>query len=150
MTDAALPPDVTYPADGFALFPDRSVVALRINGELKDLATAIHETDAVEPVSIESPDGLAILRHSAAHVLAQAVQRIHPQANLGIGPPITDGFYYDFGVQHPFTPEDLKSIDKEMQRIIREGQRFVRRVVSDQEARAELAAEPFKLELIGL
>ena len=150
MTDAALPPDVTYPADGFALFPDRSVVALRVNGELKDLATAIHETDAVEPVSIESPDGLAILRHSAAHVLAQAVQRIHPQANLGIGPPITDGFYYDFGVQHPFTPEDLKAIDKEMQRIIREGQRFVRRVVSDEEARAELAAEPFKLELIGL
>ncbi len=150
MTDAALPPDVTYPADGFALFPDRSVVALRVNGELKDLATAIHETDAVEPVSIESPDGLAILRHSAAHVLAQAVQRIHPQANLGIGPPITDGFYYDFGVQHPFTPEDLKAIDKEMQRIVREGQRFVRRVVSDEEARAELAAEPFKLELIGL
>ncbi|HEX5729160.1 threonine--tRNA ligase [Microbacterium sp.] len=150
MTDAALPPDVTYPADGFALFPDRSVVALRVHGELKDLATTIQETDVVEPVSIDSPDGLAILRHSAAHVLAQAVQRIHPQANLGIGPPITDGFYYDFGVQHPFTPDDLKAIDKEMQRIIREGQRFVRRVVSDEEARAELAAEPFKLELIGL
>jgi threonyl-tRNA synthetase len=141
---------VTYPADGFALFPDRSVVALRVNGELKDLATSVAETDAVEPVTIESPDGLAILRHSAAHVLAQAVQRINPQANLGIGPPITDGFYYDFGVQQPFTPEDIKAIDKEMQRIVREGQRFVRRVVSDEEARAELAAEPFKLELIGL
>ena len=145
MTDA-----VPYPADGFALFPDRSVVALRVNGELKDLATVVTETDAVEPVTIGSPDGLAILRHSSAHVLAQAVQRINPQANLGIGPPITDGFYYDFGVEHPFTPDDLKAIDKEMQRIVREGQRFVRRVVTDDEARAELAAEPFKLELIGL
>jgi len=141
---------VPYPADGFALFPDRSVVALRVNGELKDLATVVEETDAVEPVTIDSPDGLAILRHSAAHVLAQAVQRINPQANLGIGPPITDGFYYDFGVEHPFTPEDLKAIDKEMARIIREGQRFVRRVVSDEEARVELVDEPFKLELIGL
>jgi len=121
-----------------------------VNGELKDLATVVTETDAVEPVTIGSPDGLAILRHSSAHVLAQAVQRINPQANLGIGPPITDGFYYDFGVEHPFTPDDLKAIDKEMQRIVREGQRFVRRVVTDDEARAELAAEPFKLELIGL
>jgi threonyl-tRNA synthetase len=141
---------VSYPADGFALFPDRSVVALRVNGDLKDLATTVQETDAVEPVTIDSPDGLDILRHSTAHVLAQAVQRINPQANLGIGPPITDGFYYDFGVEHPFTPEDVKAIEKEMQRIVREGQRFVRRVVTDEEARAELAAEPFKLELIGL
>jgi threonyl-tRNA synthetase len=142
--------DVSYPADGFALFPDRSVVALRVNGELKDLAARVEETDVVEPVTIDSPDGLNILRHSAAHVLAQAVQRINPQANLGIGPPITDGFYYDFGVDQPFTPEDVKAIDKEMQRIIREGQRFVRRVVSDDEARVELVGEPFKLELIGL
>ncbi|WP_461475966.1 threonine--tRNA ligase [Microbacterium sp. HJ5] len=142
--------DVSYPADGFALFPDRSVVALRVNGELRDLATRVEDTDEVEPVTIDSPDGLNILRHSAAHVLAQAVQRINPQANLGIGPPITDGFYYDFGVEHPFTPEDVKAIDKEMQRIIREGQRFVRRVVTDEEARVELVDEPFKLELIGL
>lgn len=142
--------DVSYPADGFALFPDRSVVALRVNGELRDLATRVEESDEVEPVTIDSPDGLNILRHSAAHVLAQAVQRINPQANLGIGPPITDGFYYDFGVEHPFTPEDVKAIDKEMQRIIREGQRFVRRVVTDEEARVELVDEPFKLELIGL
>ncbi|MCW3494546.1 threonine--tRNA ligase [Microbacterium sp. SSM24] len=150
MTDDVLPPAVPFPADGFALFPDRSVVALRVNGELKDLATVVQETDAVEPITFDSPDGLAILRHSTAHVLAQAVQRINPQANLGIGPPITDGFYYDFGVEHPFTPEDVKAIDKEMQRIVREGQRFVRRVVTDEEARAELVDEPFKLELIGL
>lgn len=145
MTDA-----VSYPADGFALFPDRSVVALRVNGELKDLATVVEQADAVEPVTIDSPDGLAILRHSTAHVLAQAVQRIHPQANLGIGPPVTDGFYYDFGVEHPFTPEDIKAIDKEMQRIVRESQRFVRRVVTEEEARVELVDEPFKLELIDL
>ncbi len=143
-------PENARPNDGFALFTDRNVVAMRVNGDLKDLATTVTDTDEVEPVTIDSPDGLNILRHSAAHVLAQAVQRIHPQANLGIGPPITDGFYYDFGVEQPFTPEDLKAITKEMQRIVREGQRFVRRVVTDDEARAELADEPFKLELIGL
>ena len=150
MTDLASPSDVSFPADGFTLFPDRSVVALRVNGELKDLATVVGESDAVEPVAIDSADGLSILRHSTAHVLAQAVQRINPQANLGIGPPIENGFYYDFGVAEPFTPEDLKAIKKEMERIVREGQRFVRRVVTAEEARVELAAEPFKLELIDL
>jgi threonyl-tRNA synthetase len=150
LTDVDIPSDVSYPADGFALFPDRSVIALRVNGELKDLASVVTETDAVEPVTVDSPDGLSILRHSTAHVLAQAVQRVRPQANLGIGPPITDGFYYDFGVEEPFTPEDLKAIKKEMERIVREGQRFVRRVVTEDEARAEMADEPFKLELIGL
>ncbi|MFB3979520.1 threonine--tRNA ligase [Microbacterium proteolyticum] len=150
MTDAALPSEQTYPADGFALFPDRSVVALRVNGELKDLATTVTADDEVEPVTIDSADGLSILRHSTAHVLAQAVQRVKPQANLGIGPPVTDGFYYDFQVDDPFTPEDLKVIKKEMERIVRENQRFVRRVVTDDEARAELVDEPFKLELIGL
>ncbi|NEN06327.1 threonine--tRNA ligase [Diaminobutyricibacter tongyongensis] len=137
-------------ADGFELFTDRSVVAMRVNGQLKDLATQVTTTDTVEPVTIDSPDGLNILRHSAAHVLAQAVQSINPEAKLGIGPPITDGFYYDFDVAEPFTPDDLKVLDKEMSRIIRAGQRFVRRVVTDEEARAELAGEPYKLELIGL
>ncbi|WP_082487591.1 threonine--tRNA ligase [Leifsonia sp. Root112D2] len=137
-------------ADGFELFTDRSVVAMRVNGELKDLATQVTTDDTVEAVSIDSPDGLNILRHSAAHVLAQAVQSINPDAKLGIGPPITDGFYYDFDVAETFTPEDLKALDKAMDRIIRQGQRFVRRVVTDEEARAELANEPYKLELIGL
>jgi threonyl-tRNA synthetase len=150
VTDVETPSVVPLPADGFSLYPDRSVVALRVNGELKDLATVVEVTDAVEPVTIDSPDGLAILRHSTAHVLAQAVQRINPQANLGIGPPITDGFYYDFGIAEPFSTDDLKAIEKEMQRIVREGQRFVRRVVTDDEARVELVDEPFKLELIGL
>src|SRR5690554_3001441 len=135
---------------GFDLFTDRSVVAIRVNGELRDLATTVTETDAVEPVTIDSPDGLDILRHSAAHVAAQAVQSINPEAKLGIGPPITDGFYYDFDVEVPFTPEDLKEVEKAMQRIIKQGQRFQRRVVTEEEARAELAAEPYKLELIGL
>lgn len=143
-------PEDAQPKDGFALFSDRSVVAMRVGGVLKDLAATVTDADEVEPVTIDSPEGLDILRHSTAHVLAQAVQRINPQANLGIGPPVTDGFYYDFGVDEPFTPDDLKAITKEMQRIVREGQRFVRRVVTDEEARAELADEPFKLELIGL
>ncbi len=123
---------------------------MRVNGELRDLAAAVETTDTVEPVSIDSPDGLSILRHSAAHVLAQAVQSINPAAKLGIGPPITDGFYYDFDVAEPFTPENLKAIEKAMDRLIRQGQRFTRRVVTEDEARAELADEPYKLELIGL
>ncbi|WP_241992369.1 threonine--tRNA ligase [Cryobacterium lactosi] len=123
---------------------------MRVNGELRDLATTVTETDDVTPVTIDSPDGLNILRHSAAHVLAQAVQTVNPAARLGIGPPVTDGFYYDFDVAEPFTPEDIKSLEKAMDRIIRQGQRFVRRVVTDDEARAELAAEPYKLELIGI
>ena len=135
---------------GFDLFPDRSVVALRVNGELKDKATTVTDSDTVEAVTIDSPDGLNILRHSATHVMAQAVQAINPDAKLGIGPPITDGFYYDFDVATPFTLDDLKAIEKEMERIIKSGQRFMRRVVTDEEARAELANEPYKLELIGL
>ncbi|MFT4029359.1 MAG: threonine--tRNA ligase [Protaetiibacter sp.] len=135
---------------GFDLFPDRSVIAIRVNGVLKDKATTVTETDGVEAVEIGSPDGLNILRHSTAHVMAQAVQRINPEARLGIGPPVTDGFYYDFDVEEHFSPDDLAAISKEMDRIIRSGQRFVRRVVTDEEARAELAEEPYKLELIGL
>ncbi|WP_336651633.1 MULTISPECIES: threonine--tRNA ligase [unclassified Leucobacter] len=123
---------------------------MRVNGELKDLATTVSETDTVEPVAIDSGDGLNILRHSTAHVLAQAVQRINPETKLGIGPPITDGFYYDFDPAEPFTPEDLKAISAEMQKIVKQGQRFVRRVVTEAEAREELANEPYKLELIGL
>jgi len=137
-------------ADGFELFTDRSVVAMRVNGELKDLATTVSSSDVVEPVTIDSPDGLDILRHSTAHVLAQAVQSVNPEARLGIGPPITDGFYYDFDVPAAFTPDDLESLEKAMERIVKQGQRFVRRVVSEEEARTELASEPYKLELIGL
>ena len=123
---------------------------MRVNGELRDLAATVTEKDTVEPVEISSADGLNILRHSAAHVAAQALQSINPAAKLGIGPPITDGFYYDFDVENPLTPDDLKAIDKAMERIIKQGQRFVRRVVTEDEARAELANEPYKLELIGL
>jgi threonyl-tRNA synthetase len=137
------------------LFPDQqrgpqAVVVARVDGELRDLSHALSDGASVEPVSLDSPEGLSVLRHSAAHVLAQAVQQAHPEAKLGIGPPVTDGFYYDFDVKSPFTPEDLKALEKGMQRIVNEGQTYVRRVVTDDEARAELADEPYKLELIGL
>ncbi|WP_152363837.1 threonine--tRNA ligase [Microlunatus speluncae] len=128
---------------------DRTVVAVRVDGETRDLHREIPAGATVEPVTIDSAEGLAILRHSAAHVAAQAVQALKPDAKLGIGPPITDGFYYDFDLAEPFTPDDLKVIEKQMTKIIKERQRFRRRVVSDDEARAELAAEPYKLELIS-
>jgi threonyl-tRNA synthetase len=126
------------------------VVAARVGGELRDLSHVLAEGDVVEPVAIDSPDGRSILRHSTAHVLAQAVQALHPDARLGIGPPIENGFYYDFDVSTPFTPDDLSALEKQMQRIVKEGQSFVRRVVTEDDAREELAAEPYKLELIGL
>jgi threonyl-tRNA synthetase len=133
------------------LFPgERAVIAARIGGELRDLAQVLADGDEVEPVTIDSPDGLSILRHSTAHVMAQAVQEIFPEAKLGIGPPVKDGFYYDFDVEKPFTPEDLKAVEKKMQEIIKRGQKFSRRVVTDEAAREELANEPYKLELIGL
>ncbi len=129
---------------------DRAVIAVRVDGVLRDLDRPLPADADVEPVAIGSPDGLAILRHSTAHVLAQAVQRVNPEARLGIGPPITDGFYYDFDVARAFTPEDLKALTKEMERIQRAGQRFERRVVTEAQARELFADEPYKLELIGL
>ncbi len=133
------------------LFKDRpEVIALRINGELRDLNTELKDGDVVETITISSADGLAILRHSSAHVLAQAVQTLFPGTRLGIGPPIKDGFYYDFDSAKPFTPEDLLSLEKEMNKIIKGNQRFRRRVVTEQEALSELSHEPFKCELIGI
>ncbi|MGN6790822.1 MAG: threonine--tRNA ligase [Streptosporangiaceae bacterium] len=125
-------------------------VAALVNGSLRDLAWQLSDGEAVEAVDSGSPGGLAILRHSTAHVLAQAVQQLHPDAKLGIGPPVENGFYYDFDVAEPFSPDDLKSIEQRMRQIVKQGQRFSRRVVSDQQARSELATEPYKLELIGL
>ncbi|MFF0312535.1 threonine--tRNA ligase [Streptosporangium sp. NPDC004379] len=128
----------------------RSVVAARANGELKDLAARVADGDVIEPVEVGSPDGRAIVRHSTAHVMAQAVQEIFPEAKLGIGPPVENGFYYDFDVADAFTPDDLKRVEKRMREIVKQGQTFSRRAVSDDDAREELAAEPYKLELIGL
>jgi threonyl-tRNA synthetase len=129
---------------------DRTVLVARVNGGLRDLAHRLADGDVVEPVTAQEQDGLDVLRHSAAHVLAQAVQEVNPSARLGIGPPVRDGFYYDFDVAEPFTPEDLKALEKVMQRIVNEGQSFVRREVSDEDAAVELAGEPYKIELIGL
>ena len=135
---------------GLDLFgDDRTIVAARVNGELWDLHRTLPKGAVVEPVTIDSPDGLNILRHSTAHVAAQAVQSLRADAKLGIGPPITDGFYYDFDVASPFTPDDLRELEKQMTKIIKGRQRFRRRPVSDEQARAELASEPYKLELIA-
>ena len=129
---------------------NRTVVVARINGELRDLSHVLASGDEVEPVTIDSEEGLAVLRHSTAHVAAQAVQDLFPQTRLGIGPPIKDGFYYDFKTDTPFNPEDVAAIEARMIEIIKQGQKFSRRVVSEKEALVELAAEHFKVELIGI
>lgn len=142
---------VTTGTKAWELFrEDATVIAARVNGQLKDLAYELAEGDEVEGVEIASKDGRDILRHSTAHVMAQAVQEIFPDARLGIGPPVTDGFYYDFDVETPFVPADLEKIESRMRKIIKENQRFSRRVTTDEDARVELADEPYKLELIGL
>ena len=133
------------------IFAERKdVVVCRINDELRDLWTDLTDGDVVESVTIDSEDGLKVLRHSTAHVMAQAVQQIYPEAKLGIGPPITDGFYYDFDPQDPFTPESLEKIESAMRKIVKEGQRFKRRVTNEADALKELAHEPYKCELIGI
>jgi threonyl-tRNA synthetase len=136
---------------GAELFADRDdVVVVRVDGELKDLDQPLAPGATVEAVTLAEPDGLMVLRHSVAHLLAQAVQEVNPEAKLGIGPPIADGFYYDFDVTEPFTPDQLRQLEKVMARLAAQGQVFQRRSVSDGQARQELAAEPYKLELIGL
>lgn len=151
LTVDGVPTTVDEPTTGADLFTGRrDVVVVRVDGELRDLDTPLADGAVVEAVTLAEPDGLAVLRHSAAHVLAQAVQEVNPAARLGIGPPITDGFYYDFDVETPFTPEDLKALEKVMQRIVKEGQTFRRWEVTEEQARTELADEPYKLELIGL
>jgi len=144
--DAILPPDGRN-GGGAAGGP---VIAARVNGALRDLAAPLADGDQVEAVDIASEDGRAILRHSTAHVMAQAVQELFPGAKLGIGPPVEHGFYYDFDVSRPFGPDDMKKIEGRMREIVKQGQRFSRRVVREDEARAELAGEPYKLELVGL
>ena len=138
------------------MYPDRvkpgpdAIVVCKVNGALRDLWTELRDGDVIESISISSDDGLMVLRHSTAHVLAQAVQGLFSQTRLGIGPPIKDGFYYDFDPAKPFTPEDLIALESAMKKIIKDGQRFKRRVVSDAEALAELAHEPYKCELVSL
>jgi threonyl-tRNA synthetase len=143
--------EVTTGTKAWELFKDdESVIAARVNLTLKDLSYELQEGDEVEGVAIDSADGHDILRHSTAHVMAQAVQDLHPDARLGIGPPIRDGFYYDFDVETPFHPEDLDKIETRMRKIIKEGQRFSRRITTDADALTELKDEPYKVELIGL
>ncbi len=129
---------------------NKEIVVCTINGVLKDLWTDLSDGDVVTAVSISSPEGLAVLRHSTAHVMAQAVQQVFADTKLGIGPPITDGFYYDFDPQNPFNPDDLEKIESAMRKIVKEGQRFKRRVTTESDALKELAHEPYKCELIGI
>ena len=138
------------------LYPDQmkpgadAIIVCKINGELKDLWSDLADGDVVESISIGSDEGLSVLRHSTAHVLAQAVQDVFPETKLGIGPPIKDGFYYDFDPKQPFTPDDLIKLESAMKKIVKDGQRFKRRVVTDSEALSELSGEPYKCELIKL
>ena len=138
------------------LYPDQmkpgadAIIVCKINGELKDLWSDLAEGDVVESISISSDEGLSVLRHSTAHVLAQAVQDVFPETKLGIGPPIKDGFYYDFDPKSPFTPDDLIKLESAMKKIVKDGQRFKRRVVTDSAALSELSGEPYKCELIKL
>ncbi|WP_336712955.1 threonine--tRNA ligase [Arthrobacter sp. USHLN218] len=142
---------VTTGTTGTELFADRrDVVVMRVDGELRDLDRELPDGASVEAVTIGSPDGLNVLRHSTAHVMAQAVQQLRPDAKLGIGPYIKDGFYFDFDVEEPFTPEDLKTLEKMMLKIVNQNQKFVRRAVSEDEARQAMAGEPYKLILLGL
>jgi threonyl-tRNA synthetase len=129
---------------------DSQVVVCKVNGELRDLWCDLQDGDDIESISIDSADGLNVLRHSTAHVLAQAVQEVFPETKLGIGPPIRDGFYYDFDPTDPFTPSDLEKLETAMRKIIKAGQRFKRRVTTEKDALAELKNEPYKCELIGL
>ena len=128
----------------------KEIVVCKVNGQLRDLWTDLVDGDVVEGVSISSPDGLSVLRHSTAHVMAQAVQEVYANTRLGIGPPIKDGFYYDFDPENTFSPDDLPKIESAMRKIIKDGQRFKRRVTTEAEALKELAHEPYKCELIGL
>ena len=138
------------------LYPDQmkpgadAIIVCKINGELKDLWSDLADGDVVESISIGSDEGLSVLRHSTAHVLAQAVQDVFPETKLGIGPPIKDGFYYDFDPKNPFTPDDLIKLESAMKKIVKDGQRFKRRVVNDSEALSELSGEPYKCELVKL
>ena len=133
------------------IFADhKEIIVCKVNGVLKDLWTELSDGDVVEGKSISSPEGLSVLRHSTAHVMAQAVQQVFAQTRLGIGPPITDGFYYDFDPERPFNPEDLEKIESAMRKIVKDGQRFRRRVTTEADALKELSHEPYKCELIGL
>ena len=133
------------------IFADnKEIVVCKVNGVLTDLWTDLVDGDVIEGISISSPDGLAVLRHSTAHVMAQAVQEVYANTRLGIGPPIKDGFYYDFDPENTFNPDDLTKIESAMRKIIKEGQRFKRRVTTEAEALKELAHEPYKCELIGI
>lgn len=128
----------------------RKFVAARKQDELIDLSAPAEDGMELELISVDSPEGLEILRHSTSHVMAAAVKQLFPDARLGIGPATEDGFYYDFDIEGTFTPEDLKNIEKKMKEIIKRGERFERVFLSRDEARRllEERGETYKLELL--
>ncbi|GHD12030.1 threonine--tRNA ligase [Zhihengliuella salsuginis] len=141
--------EVSAGTTGAEFFRDqKNVVVMRVDGTLQDLSRMLPAGSAIESVTVDSEDGLNVLRHSTAHVMAQAVQELRPEAKLGIGPYIKDGFYFDFDVDEPFTPDDLKTLEKMMLKIVNKNQQFARRVVSESEAREAMAEEPYKLKLL--
>ena len=124
----------------------RAAVAARVNGEVRDLARPLTADAELEILTDASPDALAVLRHSSAHVLATAVRQLFPEANIGFGPAIDEGFYYDFEVPHPFTPEDLQRIEQRMRDVAKADYPFQREEVSREEARRRFRDDPLKLE----
>src|SRR4051812_48908639 len=127
----------------------QAAVAVELDGEIQDLATPLRNSGKFRVLTEKDLDALAVLRHSAAHVLATAVRRIRPDAKIGFGPAIDDGFYYDFEVAQPFTPEDLSAFEKEMQRVAAEKFPFVRREVTRAEAQQIFADDPLKIERLS-
>ncbi len=146
-----VPTEIETGANAYDVVGDkaRQVVVARVNGQIVDLSHVLTDQDHVEPVLITEPEGLNVLRHSVAHVVAQATQALFPNTKLGIGPPIKDGFFYDFGTETPFTPEDLNAIEKKTIDIIQSGQKFSRRVTTREVAKQELSEETYKLQLLG-
>lgn len=159
-----MPVDLQYPDGTVVAHPDgvtghevarsigpglaKAAVAVSVNGTLQDLATPIDSPGEFAVITLDSPEGLDILRHSSAHVLAQAVLDLFPSATFAIGPPIEDGFYYDFAVDEPFTPEDLERISARVAEIIDEDQPFQREVMTVEEALSVFADHRFKVEII--
>jgi len=126
----------------------RSAVAVKLNGELRDLRRPIDQSGDFAVITLETEEGLDILRHSSAHVLAQAVLDLFAGSTFAIGPAIEDGFYYDFKVDRPFTPEDLQRVEGRMREIVTEDQPFAREAISREEALRVFAGHPFKTEII--
>jgi len=127
----------------------RDAIAVEINGQIQDLVTPLRSSGTFRVLTAKDAKALDVLRHSAAHILATAVRRLRPDAKIGFGPSIEDGFYYDFEVAKPFTPEDLEQFEKEMAKVVQDKLPFVREEVSRAEAQKRFVDDPLKLERLS-